>query len=107
MGRKDINTQINEVLYPLGSTQTINREGLALAVEAYLDTLPAAAAGEVTCPAGQLEEGLEDVSFDFPEDNDLVISQMIWEKVGGYTIDPTLRESQFLIASAILFSFQV
>ena len=93
---------LEDLLRSVGAVQGINREGLVSAVETYLDALRHQAKVAKSFYFGRLEEGAED--FEPPEHVDLDIDHFIWEGTGCPAIDPTLPESQFLIASAIYFS---
>lgn len=54
---------------------------------------------------GRLQEGMEGL-MQLPPDIRLKIDQLIWEAAGGSAIDPTERESQSLIAAAIMHSVE-
>lgn len=54
---------------------------------------------------GQLVEGMNGL-LKLPEDVRMKIDQLIWEAAGGAAIDPTERESQSLIAAAIMHSVE-
>jgi hypothetical protein len=54
---------------------------------------------------GRLTEGLEGL-LQLPEDVRLHIDQLVWEAAGGAAIDPTEKESQSLIAAAIMHNVE-
>lgn len=54
---------------------------------------------------GRLAEGMDGL-MKLPEDIRIKIDQLIWDAAGGNAIDPTEKESQFLIASAIMHSVE-
>ncbi len=54
---------------------------------------------------GRLAEGLEGL-LQLPADIRLKIDQLIWDASGGAAIDPTEKESQSLIAAAIMHSVE-
>lgn len=54
---------------------------------------------------GKLTEGLDGL-LQLPEDVRLKIDQLIWEAAGGAALDPTEKESQSLIAAAIMHSVE-
>ena len=54
---------------------------------------------------GRLVEGMEGL-LSLPEDVRLKIDQLIWDVAGGVPLDPTEKESQTLIAAAIMHSVE-
>lgn len=54
---------------------------------------------------GRLTQGMEGL-LTLPEDVRLKIDQLIWEAAGGAAVDPTEKESQSLIAAAIMHSVE-
>jgi len=81
-------------------------EVLAHAVEQYLLSLRDQADVGKSFYFGQLDEGFEGL-FELPESVRVQIDQLIWEAAGGKPIDPTLRQSQELIAAAIMHSIEM
>lgn len=54
---------------------------------------------------GRLAEGMDGL-LKLPEDVRIKIDQLIWDAAGGAAIDPTEKESQSLIAAAIMHSIE-
>jgi hypothetical protein len=54
---------------------------------------------------GRLQEGMDGL-LTLPQDIRLKIDQLIWTASGGAAIDPTEKESQSLIAAAIMHSVE-
>lgn len=54
---------------------------------------------------GRLMEGMDGL-LQLPEETRLKIDQLIWEATGGVALDPTEKESQSLIAAAIMHSVE-
>ncbi len=54
---------------------------------------------------GRLGEGVEGL-MQLPEPVRLRIDQLIWSAAGGAAVDPTEKESQSLIAAAIMHSVE-
>jgi hypothetical protein len=54
---------------------------------------------------GRLAEGMAGL-LDLPEDVRMRIDQWIWDAAQGKAVDPTEKESQSLIAAAILRSLE-
>ncbi|OGN56778.1 MAG: hypothetical protein A3D96_07170 [Chlamydiae bacterium RIFCSPHIGHO2_12_FULL_44_59] len=78
-------------------------EGLAHALEGYVEALRHQVAVAEAFFFGRLTEGMEGLMY-LPEDIRLRIDQIIWQTSGGQAIDPTEKESQSLIAAAIMKS---
>lgn len=99
--------QWREVMQIAGNpTQGISPEGLAHAIEQYLYSLRDQANVGKSFYFGKLKQGFEGL-FELPEPIQLQIDQLIWEAAGGEAIDPTLPESQELIAAAIMHSVEM
>ena len=98
--------QKREVMREIGNPQGISPEGVAHAIEGYLASLELQADAAKSFFFGRLEEGFEQI-YDLPEEVRAQIDALIWEAAGGEAIDPTLPESQQLIASSILFSMEM
>jgi hypothetical protein len=54
---------------------------------------------------GRLAEGMDGL-LQLPADIRLKIDQLIWDAAGGAALDPTEKESQSLIAAAIMHSVE-
>ena len=54
---------------------------------------------------GRLMEGMDGL-LQLPDEIRLKIDQLIWEASGGVALDPTEKESQSLIAAAIMHSVE-
>lgn len=99
-------TQKKEVLRQVGNPQGISPEGLAHAMESYVDALKHQAEVAKAFYFGRLEEGFEGL-ISLPEDIRMQIDQLIWDAAGGVALDPTLSDSQNLIAAAIMHSIEI
>jgi hypothetical protein len=96
-----------EVMQLAGNpSKGVSPEVLAHAVEEYLFSLREQADVGKSFYFGDLEEGFHGL-FALPEPIRLQIDQLIWDAAGGQPIDPTLRESQELIAAAIMYSIEM
>lgn len=80
-------------------------EGLSHALDGYVDALKHQVAVAESFFFGRLTEGMEGM-MKIPEDVRLRIEQLIWNESGGAAIDPTEKESQSLIAAAIMRSLE-
>ncbi len=80
-------------------------EGIAYAIEEYVEALREQAATAEAFFYGKVGEGIEGL-LKMPEDVRLKIDQLIWEAAGGEAIDPTDEASGELIADAILSSLE-
>ncbi len=80
-------------------------EVLAHAMKEYVEALKHQVAIAEAFFFGRLVEGMEGL-MDLPEDVRLKIDQLIWDAAGGAALDPTQKESQSLIAAAILRSVE-
>lgn len=80
-------------------------EGLSHAMREYGKALEHQAEIAEAFFHGRLEEGMEGFCS-LPEDVRLSIDQLLWEATGGEPLDPTAKESQVLIAAAIMESVQ-
>ena len=80
-------------------------EGLAHAMESYIEALQHQVAVAESFFFGRLGEGIEGL-MRLPEDIRLRIEQLIWSESGGAAIDPIEKESQSLIAAAIMRSLE-
>ena len=98
--------QKKEVLRQAGKPQGISREGLAYAMESYIEALKHQADVAKAFYFGRLAEGFDGL-LSLPEDIRLQIDQLIWDAAGGEAIDPTLPEAQNLIAAAIMHSVEI
>ena len=99
-------TQRKEVMRQVGNPKGMSPEGLDHALEQYLVALQHQAEVAKSFYFGRLEEGFQGM-YDLPDDVRLQIDQLIWEAAGEEAIDPTLPESQFLIAASILHSVEM
>jgi hypothetical protein len=80
-------------------------EGLAYAMNEYVESLKHQRNVAEHFFFGRLEKGMEGLSG-LPEEIRLRIDQLIWSASGGAAIDPTEKESQSLIAAAIMRSVE-
>ncbi len=80
-------------------------EILAHAMKQYVDALRHQVAIAEAFFFGRLAEGMEGL-LHLPEDIRLKIDQLIWDAAGGCALDPTEKESQSLIAAAIMHSVE-
>ena len=96
-------TQQREVLRD--RVGTISPEGLSDAMQKYIHALQHQAAVAESFFFGRLQEGMEGL-LKLPADVQLKIDQLIWDAAGGAPIDPTEKESQSLIAAAIMHSVE-
>jgi len=100
-------TQWSEVMAFAGNpTKGISPEGLAHAVEQYLLSLREQANVGKCFYFGELERGFEALAK-LPDSAKQQIDQLIWDAAGGEPLNPTLRESQELIAAAIMYSIEM
>ncbi len=80
-------------------------EVLAHAMKEYVRALRHQVAVAEAFFFGRLAIGMEGL-LKLPEDVRLKIDQLIWDASGGVAIDPTEKESQSLIAAAIMRSLE-
>lgn len=80
-------------------------EVLSHAMKSYVEALKHQVSVAEAFFFGQLVEGMNGL-LELPEDVRLKIDQLIWEAAGGAAIDPTEKESQSLIAAAIMHSVE-
>lgn len=80
-------------------------EILSHAMKQYVDALRHQVAVAQAFFFGRLSEGMEGL-LSLPEDIRLKIDQLIWEASGGSALDPREKESQSLIAAAIMQSVE-
>ena len=80
-------------------------EGLNFAMKSYVEALKHQVRVAEAFFFGRLVEGVDGL-MKLPEDVRLKIDQLIWEASGGAAIDPTEKESQSLIAAAIMHSVE-
>lgn len=80
-------------------------EGLSHAMKSYIEALRHQVAIAEAFFFGRLAEGMEGL-LHLPEDLRLRIDQLIWDASGGAAVDPTEKESQSLIAAAIMHSLE-
>ncbi len=80
-------------------------EVLSEAMKEYIDALKSQVAVAEAFFFGRLAQGMEGL-WNLPEDVRLKIDQLIWEAAGGGAVDPTQKESQGLIAAAIMHSLE-
>jgi hypothetical protein len=80
-------------------------EILAHAMDEYVKKLQHQIAVAEAFFFGRLGEGVEGM-LQLPEEVRLRIDQLIWSAAGGAAIDPTEKESQSLIAAAIMHSVE-
>ncbi len=99
-------TQQKEVMRQIGDAKTVSPEGLSHAMESYVVALQHQADVARAFFCGQLQRGVEGL-VGLPDDVRTEIDQLIWEAAGGEAIDPTLAESQHLIAAAIMHSVEM
>lgn len=80
-------------------------EVLAHAMKEYVQALKHQVAVAESFFFGRLLEGMDGL-LQLPEDIRVRIDQLIWDASGGAAIDPTEKESQSLIAAAIMHSVE-
>ena len=80
-------------------------EGLSYAMKEYVHALRHQVAVAEAFFFGRLAEGMEGL-LKLPEDVRLKIDQLIWDAAGGAAVDATEKESQSLIAAAIMHSVE-
>jgi len=80
-------------------------EGLAHAVDHYLESLKAQAKIAEAFYYGRVGEGIEGI-LNLPEHVRLRIDQLIWESAKGEALDPTEEASLPLITDAVLYSME-
>jgi hypothetical protein len=80
-------------------------EGLAHAMTKYIEMLEHQTETAKSFFLGLLAQGMEGL-LALPEDVQLRIDQWLWDAAGGFAIDPTEKESQKLIAAAIMRSLE-
>ena len=80
-------------------------EGLSYAMEEYVKMLKHQVAVAEAFFFGRLAQGMEGL-LKLPPEVRLKIDQLIWEAAGGAALDPTEKESQSLIAAAIMHSVE-
>jgi hypothetical protein len=71
------------------------------AMKEYVDALKHQVAVAEAFFFGRLASGMEGL-LQLPEDVRMRIDQLIWDAAGGCPIDPTEKQSQSLIATAIM-----
>lgn len=96
-------SQKNEILRFVGSGAS--PEGIAHAMEEYIQSLEQQMNVAEDFFFGRLGLAMEGF-IKLPEDVRLKIDQIIWNTAGGNPIDPTEKESQSLIAAAIMRSLE-
>lgn len=80
-------------------------EGLSHAMKQYVRALEHQVAVAEAFFFGRLAEGMDGL-LQLPADIRLKIDQLIWDAAGGAALDPTEKESQSLIAAAIMHSVE-
>jgi hypothetical protein len=80
-------------------------EGLSHAMKEYVHVLQHQVAVAEAFFFGRLQEGMAGL-LQLPPEIRLKIDQLIWDASGGAAIDPTEKESQSLIAAAIMHSVE-
>ena len=80
-------------------------EILSHAMKKYVEALRHQVAIAEAFFFGRIAEGMEGL-LSLPAEVRIKIDQLIWDAAGGLTIDPTERESQSLIAAAIMHSVE-
>ncbi len=80
-------------------------EGLSYAMKGYVNALKHQVEVAQAFFFGRLMEGMEGL-LHLPEDVRLRVDQLIWIAAGDAAIDPTEKESQSLIAAAIMRSVE-
>lgn len=80
-------------------------EGLSHAMKQYVHALQHQVAVAEAFFFGRLAEGMDGL-LQLPADIRLKIDQLIWDAAGGAALDPTEKESQSLIAAAIMHSVE-
>lgn len=78
-------------------------EVLSYAMKEYLEALRHQVEVAKSFFFGRLTQGMEGL-LSLPEDVRIKIDQLIWDAAGGMPIDPTDKESQALIAAAVMQS---
>lgn len=94
-----------EVLRYAGKGGHMSPEVIAHTMKEYVHGLQHQAAVAEAFFFGRLAEGMEGL-LKLPEDVRTKIDQLIWDASGGAAIDPTEKESQSLIAAAIMHSVE-
>ncbi len=94
-------TQKKEIFRSVGGGQGVSPEGLAHAIETYLESLRTQAKVAQHFFAGRIEEGFEGL-LDLPEDVRIRIDALIWEAAGEAPIDPSVPENHHLMAASVL-----
>ncbi|MBX7066230.1 MAG: hypothetical protein K1X28_03260 [Parachlamydiales bacterium] len=80
-------------------------EVLSHAMKEYVDALRHQVSVAEAFFFGRIVQGMEGL-LSLPEDVRVKIDQLIWDAAGGAAIDPTEKESQSLIAAAIMHSLE-
>ncbi|MGB7978706.1 MAG: hypothetical protein WCF19_06065 [Chlamydiales bacterium] len=80
-------------------------EILAHAMKEYVEALKHQVTVAEAFFFGRLTEGMEGL-LQLPEEVRLKIDQLIWEAAAGATLNPTEKETQSLIAAAIMHSVE-
>lgn len=80
-------------------------EGMSHAMKEYVAALEHQIEVAKAFFFGRLQEGMKGL-MELPDDVRLNIDQLIWIAAGGASIDPTEKESQSLIAAAIMRSVE-
>ena len=80
-------------------------EILSHAMKEYVHALQHQASVAEAFFFGRLAEGMEGL-LQLPPDIRLRVDQLIWDAAGGIPLDPTEKESQSLIAAAIMHSVE-
>ncbi|PIS02381.1 MAG: hypothetical protein COT85_05125 [Chlamydiae bacterium CG10_big_fil_rev_8_21_14_0_10_42_34] len=80
-------------------------EGLAYAMSSYVGALKHQVAVAKSFFFGRLEEGMEGL-MTLPEDVKLRVDQLIWDASKGAMLDLMEKDSQTLVAAAIMHSLE-
>ena len=97
--------QKKEIFREAGNASCISPEGIAHAIRNYFASLQSQVEVARAFYFGRLEEALGGL-LELPEDIRKNIDDLIWIASGEKAIDPTLPESQGLIASAVICSLE-
>jgi hypothetical protein len=98
-------TQRKEILNLVGQSRSVSAEGLAHAVEGYIEALRLHAKVAQHFFAGRVDEGFQAL-LDLPEEIRIQIDEFISEAADGAPMDPSLPESYSLMAAAVLRSME-
>lgn len=98
-------TQKGETIRFAGKGGVMSPEVLSHAMNKYVDALRHQVSVAEAFFFGRLVQGMEGL-LSLPEDVRTKIDQFVWDTAGGGPIDPTEKDSQNLIAAAIIHSLE-